>query len=448
MLVTPNTSAPQTGTTTSTPSTTTPIVKPTTVPPVYAETPSTKASVATLPTPTTPSDIAIENANYIMKALQERGGFTPNQAAGIMSNLHTESAGTYAPNLIQYSDNDNITSAPTPIIGRGYGIAQWTYPSRQRNLISFAESRGTMVADLDTQIDFILKETNDSRVSNAIKMTTTAREASTIFLLKFEGPAEKVENKRIRGNVAEEYAAQYAADGKIIPEPPIIPKGSLPPLGETVDTTVQKAVNVARIMVKPTSENILEGAGDSLSQAQRTELAAQISLKTAKGPGGSINIDVNSASHPVSDEALVFEAKRTGVNVTELPLKVDGAVVTAKDLAGPPVFTQAGGAVIDGNIKGMPSKVNYDGETGKISGISTQASKSETTAQLTDNIITITEGAPKGMIEVVYGGTSGGVGGGTYEPPVSSVWASADNTTMHPINEQGNATFVDYSNPI
>ena len=40
----------------------------------------------------------------------------------------------------------------------GYGLCQWTYGPRKRNLLSFAESRGVSIGDENMQLDFAVQE--------------------------------------------------------------------------------------------------------------------------------------------------------------------------------------------------------------------------------------------------------------------------------------------------
>ena len=42
--------------------------------------------------------------------------------------------------------------------GAGYGLAQWTYGPRKKNLLEFANSRGASIGDGDMQVDFAVQE--------------------------------------------------------------------------------------------------------------------------------------------------------------------------------------------------------------------------------------------------------------------------------------------------
>lgn len=42
--------------------------------------------------------------------------------------------------------------------GAGYGLCQWTYGPRKRNLLSFAKSKGVSIGDESMQVEFALRE--------------------------------------------------------------------------------------------------------------------------------------------------------------------------------------------------------------------------------------------------------------------------------------------------
>lgn len=78
-------------------------------------------------------------------------GLTPIQSAGIVGNLIAESG--VIPNRNQGGGTVN-----NPIPNVGFGIAQWTSPSRQQALVAFATAAGKPVADLGLQLDFVWDE--------------------------------------------------------------------------------------------------------------------------------------------------------------------------------------------------------------------------------------------------------------------------------------------------
>lgn len=159
--------------------------------------------------------------NYLKtKGLNDYG------VAGMMGNLYAES-GLKSTNLQQtyekslnYSDDtytkavDNGTYVDFGTDRAGYGLAQWTYPTRKAKLLQFAKSQGKSIGDLEMQLDFLWKELTGGykNVLNVLKVATSVLEASNIVLLEFEAPADKsvgVQNKR--AGFGQKYYDKYAS---------------------------------------------------------------------------------------------------------------------------------------------------------------------------------------------------------------------------------------------
>ncbi len=127
-------------------------------------------------------------------------GFSPQQSAGIMGNLYAESG--VNPKRVQNTgspegDKDNITVDNHT----GYGIAQWTSRGRQQGLVDLARSRGmTIEGDLALQLDYLLQEltTGYKEAYEAIKVAGDVRTASSIFMTKFERPADQTESAQAK----------------------------------------------------------------------------------------------------------------------------------------------------------------------------------------------------------------------------------------------------------
>lgn len=128
-------------------------------------------------------------------------GWTPAQAAGIISNIHHESG----------FDIKNVGDA-----GKSHGLAQWN-SSRLADLENFA---GKSVKDttFQEQLDFINHEltTGNERVAgDLLRKTTSPAEAAAIVSSRYERPKNN-ENMR-RGKTAEEFFAKYGNE-KLIPD--------------------------------------------------------------------------------------------------------------------------------------------------------------------------------------------------------------------------------------
>lgn len=147
--------------------------------------------------------------NYLTAA-----GMTACGAAGLMGNLYAESGlvpanlqNTYEKKL-GYTDATYTAAVDSGDYtnfakdGAGYGLAQWTYWSRKKNLLAYAKSKRKNVGDLEMQLEFLLMELTVYGLMNTLKTARTVREASDVVLLKFERPANQ-------GDAVKQKRAQY-----------------------------------------------------------------------------------------------------------------------------------------------------------------------------------------------------------------------------------------------
>ena len=131
-------------------------------------------------------------------------GFTSITTAGIMGNLEAESSlksnnledtrnATFGMSDELYTSSvDNGTYNVKKFIAdkAGYGIAQWTSPERKDALYNLCKSQGKSISDLDCQLLLLYKEVISRGLFNKLNECNTVREASNIFLTKFENPAD------------------------------------------------------------------------------------------------------------------------------------------------------------------------------------------------------------------------------------------------------------------
>lgn len=147
---------------------------------------------------------AMDNAQKIWDKLRS-AGLTEAGAAGLMGNLYAESG--LNPRNLQNSyekklglSNADYTAAVDcgayegfVTDGAGYGLAQWTYPSRKAALLACAKARGRSIGDLDTQVDYLLQELKNSfsAVWDELRTSDNIWTTSTSVLLRFERPADQ-----------------------------------------------------------------------------------------------------------------------------------------------------------------------------------------------------------------------------------------------------------------
>ena len=146
-------------------------------------------------------------------------GLTDFGAAGLMGNLQAES-GLRSTNLqnsfenapaktggVGYTDASYTVAVDSGAYAgfvsdrAGYGLAQWTYPTRKQALLNFVKTMGRSIGDLEAQLGFLVTELAGSfpRVLAVLKSAASVQEASDCVLLNFERPADQsqsVKNKR------------------------------------------------------------------------------------------------------------------------------------------------------------------------------------------------------------------------------------------------------------
>lgn len=157
-------------------------------------------------------------------------GLTDAGAAGLMGNLYAES-GLRANNLQNsYEGKLGMADAEyTEMVDKGsytnfggdragYGLAQWTYPSRKAALLAYAKAAGKSIGDLEMQLDFLMQELSGGykAVLNALKTATSVRAASDAVLLQFERPADQSETAKVRrASYGQKYFDKYAQKGSV-----------------------------------------------------------------------------------------------------------------------------------------------------------------------------------------------------------------------------------------
>lgn len=153
----------------------------------------------------------------------------PYGAAGAMGNIEAES-GLRANNLqnsvekrLGVTDEeytaavDNGSYADFCTDRGGYGLCQWTSAGRKTGLLNFAKSKGVSIGDEDMQIEWLLHElrTSYKGVLSALKGAKSVKEASDVFMCKFERPANQSDaNKAARAARGMKYYEMYAGKEK------------------------------------------------------------------------------------------------------------------------------------------------------------------------------------------------------------------------------------------
>lgn len=166
------------------------------------------------------------NERHIWDFLWERIGNSYG-VAGLMGNLQAESA--LRPNNLEnrfanasgWTDESYTEAVDSGAYtremfqdGAGYGIAQWTYWSRKRDLFDYAKKRGTSIGDLDMQLEYLWAELGQyGSVLTILLNAKSVREASDAVLLGFEKPANQSEaNCAARAKLGQRFYDEFARE--------------------------------------------------------------------------------------------------------------------------------------------------------------------------------------------------------------------------------------------
>lgn len=156
--------------------------------------------------------------DYLMKKIGNAFG-----VAGAMGNIEAESH--FKANNLQNTYNakwgiDDITytdqvDAGTRkfIDGAGYGLCQWTYKTRKQGLYDFAKANKSSVGNIDTNLDYLWQEltTGYKGVLKVLQTANSVKEASDVFMCKFEKPQDQSpENKQRRADKGQAIYDKYA----------------------------------------------------------------------------------------------------------------------------------------------------------------------------------------------------------------------------------------------
>lgn len=141
-------------------------------------------------------------------------GMTKAGAAGCTANILNESNGRSdnVENRCPLSDEEYTRAVDSGSYTDftedryGYGICQWTLPSRKAALLQYAKEHGVSISDSDMQFQFLTREMRASYayVWNILTHTQSPYEAGYEMCKRFERPQHVEESSVERGNKAVE----------------------------------------------------------------------------------------------------------------------------------------------------------------------------------------------------------------------------------------------------
>jgi len=187
-------------------------------------------------------------------------GFTIQGAYGIFANLVSECS--MKSNNLQNNGNTRLAMSDAEYTAAvdagtytkfgtdryGYGLCQWTYPSRKANLLEFAKAAAKSIADWKMQIDFMCKELQGyPKLFALLKSTTSIKEASDAFMCEFERPADQSNDaKDKRAARGQEYYDKYEKTAA-----PVTPADPAPSTGNAEEVyTVKRGDTLSAIARK------------------------------------------------------------------------------------------------------------------------------------------------------------------------------------------------------
>ena len=169
-------------------------------------------------------DLKLKGSTNLEKAFEyfvsEEGGFfTPEQACGILGNLHVENG----VNLRNSKDLDPDIDATEKDGAKAFGIAQWNDAPRAANreggltryaeLLDFSAKNGLDYRTLYAQLSFIKYELFKYKALLGIgelRMAETPEQASEVFQDKYERPQRTIETTEERKKEARKYFERFA----------------------------------------------------------------------------------------------------------------------------------------------------------------------------------------------------------------------------------------------
>ena len=163
----------------------------------------------------------------IYQALRS-GGLSDAGACAMMGNMYCES-GMRSNNVedrcalgdFDYTyavDNGTISRYQWKVDAYGYGLCQWTYPSRKEELYDLAKSKGLSVSDEQLQCEFCITELKRDypKLYQFLCTTTDISKATEDICTDYERPA--INNFSARINAAVKFHAKFL-DETVVDEP-------------------------------------------------------------------------------------------------------------------------------------------------------------------------------------------------------------------------------------
>lgn len=137
-------------------------------------------------------------------------GMNTAAAAGVMGNIEQEDT-PFDPTIIQDPPGGNANSVDDVPYGAGYGLVQYTDPTRRGNLSNWTKEHGLSSGTIEGQLGFVKHETTEGDykgVWDKMNKQTDPSEAAKVWEEDFEAPGSPNSANRI--SAAQKYYQEYA----------------------------------------------------------------------------------------------------------------------------------------------------------------------------------------------------------------------------------------------
>lgn len=169
------------------------------------------------------------NAEIIWKYFKDKK-MNPYGIAGIMGNMQAESS--LMPNNLQNTYNikfgmsddeytkavDNGSYKNFVDDAAGYGLVQFTYSGYKKELYNYCKEKKKSISDIYCQLDCLTSQITKSGVLAKLNSSSSVRQASDIFLLQYERPADQSEAvQKKRAEYSMTFYNQFTGKDKKVP---------------------------------------------------------------------------------------------------------------------------------------------------------------------------------------------------------------------------------------
>lgn len=177
-------------------------------------------------------------------------GFTVEAACALLAQIQKESL--FKPENLEDSRNNSLGMTDWQYVNTvdsgsytnfvndaaGFGLAQWTERSRKQNFLNYFKSRGKSIADLETQIAFLLYEMKAffGGIWNKCLSSHDLKDLTWSLLNTWENPAEKLMNMVERYEYAQEWYQKFSSQNGMVKEAS----------GMTKQEAIKKVLDLAR----------------------------------------------------------------------------------------------------------------------------------------------------------------------------------------------------------